>query len=139
MTVDNVYIPQQGSLSDLRNWIAGELGSCLVKLYVSNTPYLATNVPGDYTEASFAGYAPIVSPAWPAPFINGSGAAESDSPVLTWTYTAGAGTVTVFGVFITDSTGTELLAVVPFQAPIVLSPASPSLVRSIQLAMISML
>jgi hypothetical protein len=137
MTSDNVYVPEQGALSDLRGWIAGELGAALVRLYVSNTPYLPTRVPADYTEASFTGYAPQGPLAWPAPFTNGAGKAESDSPVVTFNYTAGAGTAIVFGIFVTDPSSTVLLLVVPFQSPITLDPANPVLQRVLQVTEVS--
>jgi len=139
LSTDNVYVPQQGALNDLENWIAGDLGSCRVRLYISNTPFLPTRVVADYTEASFTGYAPIVGPAWGAPFVNGGGQAETDTPTLTWHYTAGSGTATVFGVFVTDSSGAKLLLVVPFQNPEVLSPAINSLNRVLQVTCISQL
>lgn len=139
MSIDNVYIPQSGGVSDLNDWILGALGTCLVKLYASNTPYLPTNIASDYTEASFVGYAAVPSPSWSAAYINGSGAAETDSPPLTWTFTAGSGTATVFGLYITDSTGTALLAVVPFQSPVILTPTVPTVSRTVQLTAISQL
>ncbi len=139
MSVDSVYVPQSGAMSDLEAWIAGALGSCKVRLYVSNTPYLPTRIPADYTEASFPGYAPVASPAWGSVFINGGGAAETDSPVLTFTFASSSGTATVFGIYVTDSSGTVLLLVVPFQAPVVLSPGSPDVSRSLQVTAISQL
>jgi hypothetical protein len=137
MSTDNVYVPEQGALSDLRGWIAGELGAALVRLYVSNTPYLPTRVPADYTEASFVGYAPQGPLAWPAPVTNGAGKAESDSPVVTFDFAAGAGTAIVYGIFVTDPSATVLLLVVPFQAPVTLSPASPQLQRVLQVTEVS--
>lgn len=137
MSTDVVRVPKQGALSDLAAWIAGELGSCLVKLYVSNTVYTPDRIPSDYTEASFAGYAPIAAPSWGVPFTNVGGKAETDSPTLTWAYTAASGTATVFGVFVTDTTGTKLLLVVPFITPETLTPGSPTLTRTLQLTEVS--
>ncbi len=139
MTTDNVRYPEVGALNELAAWIAGDLGSCLVKLYVSNTPYLPTRIASDYTEASYVGYAPISSPAWGAPFTNGAGQAETDSPTLTWTGTFSSGTYTVYGIYLTDSTGATLLAVVPFQSPIVLTPTELSITRTLQIQAIDSL
>ncbi|SRR5260370_400675 len=137
MASENVFIPKQGRLSDLRSWIAGELGAALVRAYVNNIVYTADRVPADYTEASFAGYAPVGPLAWPAPAINGSGKAESDSPVCSFTFTAGVGTATVFGLYVTDPASTVLLMVIPFISPVVLTPVSPTLARVIQATMTS--
>lgn len=133
MTTDNIFIPKQGRLSDLRSWIAGELGAALVRIYVNNVVYTADRVPSDYVEASFSGYAPAGPLAWGAPFINGADKAETDSPAVNFTYTAGSGTATTFGIYITDPSQTVLLAVIPFVSPFVFSPAQANLSKVIQL------
>jgi hypothetical protein len=133
MSIDNVFVPKQGALSDLAAWIAGDLGASYVRLYVNNQVYTPNRVPADYTEASFAGYAPVHAIAWLAPFINGSGKAETDSPPFTYTFTAGVGTVTLFGLFVTDLALTKLLLVAPFVMPVVLSPGQNILTRTLQI------
>lgn len=137
MSIDSVMIPKEGSLNDLDAWVAGDLGSGYLRLYDNNHVYSADDTVSDYNEATFTGYAPITPPAFGPAFINGGGKAESDSAAATWTYTAGVGTATIFGLFITDAAGTTLLAVVPFQAPVVLSPGSPTLTRVVQMTAVS--
>jgi hypothetical protein len=139
MSSDVVRYPQVGTKSELAGWIAGDLGSCKVKLYSSNTPYLPTRVVGDYTEATFVGYAQISSPAWGTPFTNGAGQAETDSPVLNWTFTGSSGTAQVFGIYITDSAETKLLVVVPFLNPVTLTPTDTVLSRTVAIQAIDSL
>lgn len=133
MTTDFIHVPQAGALSDLAAWLAAADGPLSASLYTSNTPYLPTRVLSDYTLAAFTGYAPVSPIVWGAPFINGSGKAESDSNVLTWTFTGGSGTATVFGILFTDVGITNLRAVVPFLTPHVFSPSSRTLSFQAQL------
>lgn len=132
MSVDNIFVPKQGLLSDLAGWLAGDLATARVRLYINNIVYNANRVPADYTEASFVGYAAIGPVAWGAPFINVSDKAESDSPILTWTFTAAIGTHVAFGLYITDPGVTKLLMVSPFIMPFTFSPATPVLQRVVQ-------
>jgi hypothetical protein len=133
----NVYIPNGGALSDLEGWIAGQLGAATVHLYdVFRNPTPA-DVPASFHESSFVGYAPLGPVAWGAPFINGGGKAESDSPVLTWTFTAGVGTALVYGWYIVNAGLTRVLASSPFLSPVILAPASNVLSRVIQLTEVS--
>lgn len=137
MANDNVFVPKQGQLSALKGWIAGELGAAIVRLYTNNVVYTPDRVPADFVEAAFAGYVPQGPLAWPAPFTNASNKAETDSPNLTWTYSLLVGTATVFGIYITNPAKTVLLAVIPFQAPVVLTPVSPNLSRQIAVTDVS--
>jgi hypothetical protein len=137
MSVDTLFVPKQGALSDLADWIAGDLGSCYVRLYVNNVVYTPDRVCGDYTEASFAGYSPASGFSWGAPFTNLAGKAETDSPALTFTFTGATGTHTAFGIFITDAAQSKLLAVIPFLAPVIFSPGSPTETRMVQVTEVS--
>lgn len=137
MSVDNVFIPKQGTLSDIAGWIAGDLGSALVRLYDNAHVFSPNDTPASYSEVSFAGYAPAGPVAWTAPVINGSGKAETDSPPLTWTFTAGVGTALVRGIFVTDVAKTKLLLVVPFNQVVTLTPAQPVLSRTLQVTEVS--
>jgi hypothetical protein len=133
-TTDNVYIPQQGLLSELADWIAGDLGAAYARLYTSFVVPAPGRVCADFTEASWAGYAALGSIAWVPPFVNLSGSAETDSPVLTWSYSVGSGSVLAYGWYLTNLSLTKLLAFAPFLTPVELSPGSPTLSRSIQIA-----
>lgn len=137
MTTDNVYVPQQGSLSDLAGWIAGDLGAALVRLYDSFVLYSPTLTPAAFHEASFTGYAPLGPIAWTPPFVNGGGKAETDSPVLTWTRAIMVGTASIYGVYVTNPAKTKLLLVSPFLTPQDLTSAEPSLSRLLQVTEVS--
>lgn len=135
--IDNVYIPDEGERSALDTWLASADGPALAHLYVNNPVYQPDRVLGDYTEASFVGYSAVGPIAWPASFTNPDSKAESDSPNLTWTFTGGSGSALVYGIYLTDQAVTKLLAVVPFLFPVVLTPGSPTLTRSIQMTDVS--
>jgi hypothetical protein len=126
-------------LSDLASWKAGDLAGCYVRLFTNPAIYNHANTPASYVEAAFAGYAPVVGPAWGVPFLNASSQGEIDSPVLTWTYTAGSGTQIVHGIFVTDPTNTKLFLAVHFLSPVTLSPAQPNLSRTLQITAIDQL
>lgn len=133
MSVDNLFVPKQGLLSDLADLLAGQLATAVVRLYANNVVYTPNRVPADYTEASFVGYAPIGAVAWGVPFVNSADKAESDSPILTWTFTGAIGTHVVFGAYITDPGLTKLLRVIPFIMPFTFAPVTPVLQRVVQL------
>jgi len=137
MTVQNIYVPQQGALSDLAGWIAGDLGIAYARLYVSNTPYIPTRVCADYTEAAFAGYAPAFPLAWGIPFTNGLGKAEADSAALVWSYTGPIGTHTAYGIYLTNAAKNKLLMVVPFLSLFMFSPTVTTLTYVVQVTEVS--
>lgn len=139
VSADSLFLPNQGGISDLSNWIAGDLGSAFARLYTNNLVYLPTRVPADFTEAAFAGYSPQGALAWSPPFLNGMGKIETDSRVITFNFTAGSGTQPVFGLYVTDLLKTKLLLVMPFLMPFIFSPANNSLTRVIQLTQMSQL
>lgn len=66
--------------------------SIMLALSVNSTPdadLQYTSIGTNFVESTFNGYARIVSPTWNTPTINGSGQAEGQSSLLTWT--AGSG------------------------------------------------
>lgn len=130
-------MPNVGALSALEAWLAAADGPLTAILYSSNTPYLPTRVLADYTEASFVGYAPVSPLVWGPTFINGGGKAESDSQLLVWTFTGGAGTAVVYGVLLTDPGITEIRAVIPFLNPFIFSPSNTGLALVAQLTDVS--
>jgi hypothetical protein len=132
VTTQNLYVPQEGQLSDLTDWLAGDLGSAYARLYTNNPVYLPTNDCGDYVEAAFAGYVPANPLGWGSPFINASEEAEVDSGALTWTYSVGSGSQYVFGIYVTDAAKSKLLLVIPFLTPFQFTPAQDSLSYVIQ-------
>lgn len=133
MATDNIFIPQTGARAALDDWLAALDGPSSARLYVNNLPYLPTRVLADYVEASFVGYAAVGPIPWSPAFTNMAGKAQSDSLNCVWTFTGGAGTAMVFGIYLTDLAGLKLLAVVPLLVPVTLAPANPSLSRVLSL------
>lgn len=137
MTTQNVYIPQQGDLSDLAGWLAGDLGTAYARLYDTSHVFSPADTPASYHEASFVGYSPVTAMGWGVPFINMAGKAEVDSSALVWAFTGGLGTAPVYGIFVTDPSNTKLLLVAPFLAPIILTPTQPNLSQVLQVTAVS--
>lgn len=113
-------ITDDGALQLLKRFMFDGPTLAKVKL-AQNNPGAADHllVLADLTEATFAGYAAILTSTLPVPTLNGSLEAESDSPTLTWT-ASGAGLQTCFLAYVTfiDATATErLYAVGRFSPP----------------------
>lgn len=106
-------------------------------MFANNHIPAHTDIPAAYVESTFVGYAPITPPAFGVPYLNGFGKGETDSGPLVWTFTAGVGTATVYGMYLTDVTGLKVLMAVKFLAPIVLTPGSPTLSQLLQVTAIS--
>lgn len=132
---NTVVITNDGSLADI-NAFLGTMNLGTVRLFTNNYTPVHTSVPSSFVEAAYVGYVPQVPSYGPA-FLNGFGQAETDSAPLTWTFTAGAGSVTIFGWYLLDSTGTKVLWGEKFVLPITLTPASPSFTRVSQITEVS--
>jgi len=137
MATESVRLPNDGALTVLDKFLAGSDGPALAHLYDNNPVYSPANVLADFNEASFVGYAAVGPIAWPAPSINPGGKAESDSGTIAWTFTAGAGTATAFGIYFTDDPPTKLLLVIPFLDPFIFSPGNPTLSKATKLTEVS--
>jgi len=127
--LDNVYFPQEGAKAALDAFLASTDGPVYARLYDNAVSFDPTRTLADYNEASFTGYNPVGPITWPAASINGEGKAQADSPALDFTFTGGAGTATVQGLYFTDDANTVLIAVVPLVGAMVLTPAQPTLSR----------
>jgi hypothetical protein len=127
------FVPHEGELQACADQIAGALGASVARLYDNNHVFNPADTCADYNEASFVGYSPVTPIAWGSPFLNVDGKAETDSPTLTFAFTAGLGTAVVFGLYLTDPGQTKLLRVIPFLFPVTLSPAAPTLALVLQL------
>lgn len=138
MALPNIMIPNDGAVEDLEAYRAVlNLGS--VRLFQNNYIPVHTTVPADLTECSFTGYAPVSTPSFGAAFLNGSGSAEIDSTLCSWTFTAGAGSTVVYGLYVLNAAGTKVLAISRFGSPITLTPGSPTIAKVLQLTAISQL
>ena len=137
----NVIWSNDGSLLDLeqlRAFLNDAANQVFARLNDNNYTPVHTSVPGDFNEASFVGYSPV-APNFAAAFVNGASKAEIDSAVISWLFTAGVGTATVFGWYLTYDTGggDVLVCASKFVLPVTLSPASPNLDRVVRLTAVS--
>ena len=94
----------------LTDFIADRLGNAAYqyRLFTNNHTPGTGSVIGSFTEATFGGYAPIsgATIVWSAPTLAGH-IAQSTGSNIVFNNTSG-GSVTVYGVFVTDATGTIL-------------------------------
>lgn len=80
-----------------------------VRLYSNNHTPTDSDTIANYTEATFTGYAAINMPAFPASTVTGH-VASSTAASITFTLTSGS--QAIYGVYITDNAGTNLLAAI---------------------------
>lgn len=84
------------------------LSNCKYHLYVNNVSPSHGDTLGTYTEATYTGYAAITAGGWSAPALDGTFHAMSTATLMTWANTS-AGSVSIYGYFVTDNAGTTLL------------------------------
>lgn len=130
-TESSVYVPNAGAKVDIDTFAAAMTSGAVMLFDRAHVP-APTDTPASFHEATFTGYSRIANPAFAPAFINADGKAEADSQILTWMFTAGAGSVYVYGLAVLDVTGTKVLLEVVFQTPQQLTPATPALSRVIQ-------
>jgi len=80
-----------------------------VRLFQNNLTISATTVIGDFTEATYSGYAAQTS-AWTTPATDGSGRAHTQSDVLQYAHSGGATANTIYGYYVVSSGGDLLFA-----------------------------
>ncbi len=102
-------------LADSSGWV--------VHLFVNSLTIGNATVIGDFTEASFAGYATFI-PSYGAIAIDGSNRAAATASAHTFHLTSGS--QTIYGYYITDVSG-DLLGGETFASPIALSTSVPDL------------
>lgn len=138
MSVDfTVHFPQQGALSDLAGWLAGDLGTAYARLYSNNVAFLPTNTLASYTEAAFPGYAPVGSLGWSVPYVNGQGKAQTDSNPVLFRLNSNSGSYAVYGLYITDSANSKLLAVLSLLQPFLFTASNNELLRMLSITCVS--
>lgn len=130
-----------GSLLDMelmRAFLNAGANNVFARLFTNNYTPVHSSVPANFTEATFVGYSPV-APNFAAAFLNGGGKAEIDSAVVSWLFTAGVGTATVYGWYLTYDTGggNVLVMATKFIVPVVLTPAAPTLDRVIRATAVS--
>lgn len=78
-----------------------------IHLFQNNITPTKSNVLGDFTEATFDGYAAINIGTWSAPAVSGH-VASSSPPQVTFSKTAGVTTNNIYGYYVTDAANSVL-------------------------------
>lgn len=122
----------------IRAFLNNGSNDVFIRLWDNNFVPEHDSVFADFTEAGFPGYAPI-APTFAPAFLNPDMKAEIDSNVLTWVYTGGVGTATVYGWYMSyGPSGSEVLvAWRKYFNPLILTPTSTTDSRTAQLTAVS--
>jgi len=104
-------------------------------LFQNNYVPLLTDVVGNFTEATFSGYA-SQNPSWGAAFINGSVQAEVDAIALTFTRSAGATSNTIYGIYVLDNAGVLTYAE-RFPAPVTMTTTGDAITYTPKVTLIN--
>lgn len=81
------------------------LNSLVLHLYQNNYTPLGTSVAGDFTEATFDGYAAQNLTTFAAAFLNGANLGETDAGLYTFTQTGVVVTNNIYGYYVTTAGG----------------------------------
>lgn len=99
----------QHKLDALNDLIASRYNGAKARLFkVSHTVAHGDTV-SSFTEADFTGYAAITLNAWPAASLDGSFNAISVHPDVTFSMTGTGTTNDIYGVYVTNAAGTQLI------------------------------
>lgn len=104
----SVVVTNVGEL-ELLDWILKSAGeNTVLRLYTNNYTPDATSVVGDFTEASFGGYAAqtLTRASWNAPYDDGGIGTMQYGSVTSWTPTT---TQTIRGFYVTNTANTKVL------------------------------
>lgn len=113
------------------NWqITSLAGNFHVHLFVNSYTVVAGTTLGAMTEAAWPGYS-VGNPSWSAPATVG-GIPQTVSSTVTFTQTS-AFPSTNYGLFVTDSTNTQLMGACNFTSPVVLTASQPSYALTVTL------
>jgi len=116
---DTVIQTQVNKGTDLTSKKAGDLAAATVHLFTNNITPTPLNVIGDFTEATFTGYAPVAVTGWGANASPPDGSVNADSTnVITFVGPSDASGQTIFGYFVKSAgLGTPLIYSARFAAP----------------------
>jgi len=97
----------QGLIDDLNGFVATDGGDWEVHLFTNNHTPAADDTTGDYTEASFTGYAFQAIPGWNAGVLDPPSTVHVDATDFCQWQPTGSGSlpVTVYGVYFIDQNG----------------------------------
>ncbi len=125
-----VIVPLIGEINMLTDYLTS--ASYRLRLYQNNYTPVAASVLGDFTAATFSGYAQATLaagiPPWSTPADDGAGRALSFSTLITFANSTGAVGNNIYGYYIVDAGGTKLFWAERFAgAPIDMTTAGKTL------------
>ena len=100
--------------------VAGILRGTVVHLFKNSIVPTASSVVADFTEADFTSYA-AVSITWDAPYINGNNQTVITGDTAVFSAGASPTAQVIYGVFITNTGGTEVIYAERFAKSIAIS------------------
>jgi hypothetical protein len=130
--------PNNGVQSCFDAWLLNGLNIAAIRLYANNPVYTPAIAPSAYVEAAFPGYIPILTPPWNGPYLNDEGVFQIDSGPCLWQFRSNASSATVEGIYVTDLVKSQLFMVVPFLAPVTLTPTERNLIQTVKFALQSL-
>lgn len=123
MDIQPAYVTEKVLLDYLfLNLFKAAAATTELHLYQNNyTPGLGT-VKADFTEADFDGYAEIVIPGWTVPLYDPVSGEPYNTPLTTTVFTdTGAATPnTIYGWYMLDAVGGQLMGCQRFDTPVVM-------------------
>lgn len=120
----NIIQTSAGALQVLGDALSSS-PSLMIRLFDNNlAAFTDATVLTDLNEASFSGYA-AVNPGWSTPALS-SGIAQTVSGTAAFTYSGGSST-TVYGFYLTDSSGTKFYGGNKFSSPVTLDTLTTTL------------
>jgi hypothetical protein len=112
-------VPDVGEVLNLETLLANLLEGALMHLYGNVVAIGPGTVLGDFEEMAFAGYDVVTLTGWGPVAIDGASQATSAAPKAIFTPTAVAGTGDVYGYYLTDAGGGDLIGAEAFlDAPV---------------------
>lgn len=118
------------SLTDI---LAGGFAACIAELYQNDFVPTRESVIGDFTVATYTGYASKV-PTWSAPSLADDGNAESIGTMTEWRPTGSVTTNVIYGVLLKKAVSFELLLAARFSpAPLPMGSALDVILTTLRL------
>lgn len=105
----SLVVPTAAQLNSVSGMISGYLSLMYMRLFISNIAIDAGTTLSSLlsAEATFSGYAPAPLTTWTTPVTETDGSAGTVNSQGQFTGTASAGTGSIYGYFLVDSTATK--------------------------------
>lgn len=114
---DFITFTNDGIITELDAWTSAWLNNGTLRLYKNNVEPGHTATPASFVEATFTGYSAIDGLTFSPAYVNFVGQIQSDCPPQRFNFTAGVGSATCFGWYITDAGGSRCLCFSSFNIP----------------------